>query len=320
MVSCWHQSERDSMVGSSEMMVKVTMVLFEDDDDDDSATVCSRLKVSVEEEDKKGGGTDLTRVVCKYWCPETNTLHTSNPYLSLMSNISSSYHCQGIFMMKVPMTIMFPRSLTETKPLAQEYCPLSSICDGCIRSDTFNIPSFTASSTGYCLPTTILVIATKDLMRSLVPHILVGVWAIFPPTYSVHSQKHFIDTSSNLTFPPVWLSSLSQAKLFEMPENSSTLGGACTGTYPSSTGLRRLLRMITNNLVSIRMFLFTWTSINFLMQKQCFYVTTCSYIMEQGLKNYFPMSFTRNSTFHEWWSKMFISLTCSLHTSDSKRK
>ncbi|KAJ8441591.1 LOW QUALITY PROTEIN: hypothetical protein Cgig2_023155 [Carnegiea gigantea] len=196
----------------------------------------------------------------------------------------------------------------------------------CIHPDTFSVASFMTSGVGYCLPTVILASIYKglnEISRSLHPSRSGGY---FPANFvyvwlakNIEMYKLVSEVSSSPSM--VKFSSLGQAESSKMPENSLVLGGAFVGFHPSSTNLRKLSWMAVSyqeltllilsafvrvlsltvvrttstiaatnpvdNSVSIRMFLRIWTSTIFLIQKQCFTITTCSRAMEQGLKSCF---------------------------------
>ncbi|KAJ8430513.1 LOW QUALITY PROTEIN: hypothetical protein Cgig2_014350 [Carnegiea gigantea] len=113
--------------------------------------------------------------------------------------------------------------IRETKPLSQGYCSLSSIqrlCEwirdvGCICPSTFKIASIMASSTGCCLPTTIL--ALQEVSCSSHParsenHFL----AHFLYAWREKNFDTSLMTSSNLAM--VKYSGLDRAKSFQIEE------------------------------------------------------------------------------------------------------
>ncbi|KAJ8434750.1 hypothetical protein Cgig2_001953 [Carnegiea gigantea] len=167
------------------------------------------------------------------------------------------------------------------------------------------LASYMALCVGYCLPTTILASIYKRLSAiSRSSHL---------GRSGGHVHTRFLYAWLAKNFDAYELAAEASFNPSMRPQNSLVLGGVFAGIYPSSTDSRRFSWMkasyreltlldlsalynlvkehyypdqLVDNLVSIRMFLLMWTSIIFLIWKQCFVITTCSRAMEWGLKSY----------------------------------
>ncbi|KAJ8420383.1 hypothetical protein Cgig2_032974 [Carnegiea gigantea] len=265
----------------------------------------------------------LIRVVCDYWCLETNTLDTSKLHLynevppnqwELTNKLPPS--CTYLFTAyhKLMKVVIF-NELGVAKGqcnkiflgvfLSYWLCTFILLVGeaGCIPSGTLNITTFMALVVGYCLSTTILTSIYEGLNE--ISH------SLYPRRGGGHFRAHFLHACLTKNFDTskldgeassspgmVKFSGLGQTKSFKLKESrefiSSGRGFACI--HPSSTDLMRLSIMLSwsttalidlvDNLISIRRLLLIWTSIIFLTQKQCFAVTISSHAIEQGPKYY----------------------------------
>ncbi|KAJ8426961.1 hypothetical protein Cgig2_027685 [Carnegiea gigantea] len=188
-----------------------------------------------------------------------------------------------------------------------------------MRPGTFIITSFMASGVGYCLPTVIFVSIYKGLNEiSCFSHPSRGRGyfpAHFLYTWLAKSSDTYELAGHAFSSPGiVKFSGFSQAKSFQLEKETLLDDGKL-----SRVGFAFFVS-IHSSFVSYHLDLDNLPNLEIMLH--CHHVLTRYGTGSQLLHSARCNLLQRNTTraFYERWSKMFISLTCSPHTSDSKRK